>query len=348
MRSHCAVYVDAGYLLAAAATRVTGTSLRGGIQVDHGQLIEALADHAAEASGLPLLRVYWYDAARNGLPDQTQEKIGLLPRVKTRLGRIGFDGEQKGVDLRIGLDMVAHARNAAIDVIFLVSGDDDLTEAVEEAQAHGVQVTILAVPTNDGVPHSVSRHLQRAADGLELLAVEALDNTVVPRAGGLHKVQIPPPLETERSQRFAPTPSVLAARGSAPPPPAVSQVPAPVVRDTEPRDTGSVGTGSIDAGLVYSSTTGAGTAIAPGFYTTDELSEQIDQIVNRVLKTWLAGATAEQREALLASRPSIPRDVDRALLMDLSDLLNVYDLSDTTRHLLRARFWLTVDQTDCT
>ncbi|WP_281173653.1 hypothetical protein [Actinokineospora inagensis] len=34
MRSRCVVYVDAGYLLAAAATRATGTSLRSGIVTD--------------------------------------------------------------------------------------------------------------------------------------------------------------------------------------------------------------------------------------------------------------------------------------------------------------------------
>ena len=30
MRSYCAIYVDAGYLYASAATRVIGTSLRSG------------------------------------------------------------------------------------------------------------------------------------------------------------------------------------------------------------------------------------------------------------------------------------------------------------------------------
>ncbi|MER5836059.1 MULTISPECIES: NYN domain-containing protein [Streptomycetaceae] len=108
-----------------------------------------------------MLRVYWYDSARNGIPDAQQERIGELPKVKLRLGRFGVNGEQKGVDLRIGLDLVAHARNRASDVFFLVSGDDDLAEAVEEAQVHGVQVLLLAVPTADGKAHGVSRHLVR-------------------------------------------------------------------------------------------------------------------------------------------------------------------------------------------
>lgn len=179
MRSHCALYVDAGYLLAAAATRRTGTSLRRGIVVNYEHLVRSLTHHV-RTSGLPLLRVHWYDSARHGVPDSTQERIALLPGVKVRLGRIGFDGEQKGVDLRIGLDMVGHARNNAVDVMYLVSGDDDLTEAVEEVQAHGVQVILLAIPNDKGAPHSVSRHLQQAADGLELLDADAVDAAVTP------------------------------------------------------------------------------------------------------------------------------------------------------------------------
>lgn len=154
MRSTCSLYVDAGYLLASAATRVTGTSLRGGIHVEYPPLIRTLIDTAEILSGLPVLRVHWYDSARNGVPDTQQERIGELSKVKLRLGRFGVNGEQKGVDLRMGLDLVAHARNGASDVFFLVSGDDDLAEAVEEAQVHGIQVVLLAVPTLAGTPHA--------------------------------------------------------------------------------------------------------------------------------------------------------------------------------------------------
>ena len=69
MRSTCSLYVDAGYLLASAATRVTGTSLRSGIHVDYAELINALVETAKGRSGLPVLRVHWYDSARNGVPD---------------------------------------------------------------------------------------------------------------------------------------------------------------------------------------------------------------------------------------------------------------------------------------
>ena len=125
MRSTCSLYVDAGYLLAAAATRVAVTALRSSIHVEYRALIESLIAEAEQRSGLPLLRVHWYDSARDAVPDPQQVRIGELRKVKLRLGRFGREGEQKGVDLRIGLDLVTHARNGAVDVFFLVSGDDD-------------------------------------------------------------------------------------------------------------------------------------------------------------------------------------------------------------------------------
>jgi len=69
MRSYCAVYIDAGYLFAAAATKVTGTSLRSSVNVDHEMLITKISDFAKEQSGLPLLRVHWYDGASAGRVD---------------------------------------------------------------------------------------------------------------------------------------------------------------------------------------------------------------------------------------------------------------------------------------
>lgn len=182
MRSYCAIYVDAGYLLASAATRVTGTSLRRGVQVDHTALIQGLIAQAEAESGMPLLRVNWYDSGGRpgGMPDFHQDDIGLLPRVKLRLGRLSHTGEQKGVDLRMGLDLATYARNRVVDVIYLVSGDDDLTEAVEEAQFHGLQVIIMAVPGPAGRPHAVARNLQREADGVILIAPEVVDGSVRP------------------------------------------------------------------------------------------------------------------------------------------------------------------------
>ena len=180
MRSCSAAYVDVGYLLAAAATRVTGSSLRRGVQTEYADLIAALIAQIEADSDMPLLRVNWYDAGSRpgGMPDATQDEIGALPRVKLRLGRLSYSGEQKGVDVRIGLDLAIQAQHRVADVAYLVSGDDDLTEAVEEAQGRGVQVVVLAVAGHDERPLAVSKHLIRAADRVLLIDPAAIDRTV--------------------------------------------------------------------------------------------------------------------------------------------------------------------------
>lgn len=313
MRSSSAVYVDAGYLLASAARRVTGTSLRNGIHVEFRSLIDGLIRHAEEASGLPVLRVHWYDSAKDGVPDAQQTRIGELPKVKLRLGRFGVDGQQKGVDLRIGLDLVAHARNGASDVFFLVTGDDDLTEAVEESQVHGVQVIVVAVPNVQGRAHGVSRHLVLAADEVMTLAPELIDAAV-------RRVELPAPV---------PTPAAPVA------------MPRPTPRDIAMHSSPSITVPTSE--LAYSSATGERSRLVPGYGMTSEEDEQIDTVVSNVLETFRQSAGDEAQQNLNRGRPSIPREIDRALLTDLSSALDVNDLSDHVRFRLRERFWRAYD-----
>lgn len=323
MRSTCSLYIDTGYLLASAATRVTGTSLRSGIHVEYPKLIGSLVDTAEARSGLPVLRVHWYDSAKNGVPDLTQQRIGELSRVKLRLGRYGFNGEQKGVDLRIGLDLVAHARNGASDVFFLVSGDDDLTEAVEEAQVHGIRVVVLAVPTADGKPHGVSRHLVRAADDLDSVDGAAVDDAVFK----VDRLPVPAPSPPK------PTPAtVRAATGPRPGGPTPLDVATLPQASCAPRPKSSV--------LAYSATTGSPAQVLPGYRDNDEVPDElIDEIVTRVLASFHESATAQDKFDLARGYPFIPPDIDRALLLDASDATQRYDLDDAVRIQLRARFW---------
>ena len=95
------IHVDAGYLYAALATRETGSSYRHGIQVDEKALIAELIEMAAADCRADLLRLLWYDAAKDSRPSHDQRRIGLLDGVRLRLGRINAFGEQKGVDLRL-------------------------------------------------------------------------------------------------------------------------------------------------------------------------------------------------------------------------------------------------------
>ncbi len=315
------MFVDAGYLLASAATRATGTSLRNGIHVEYRKLIDALSQQAQDTSGLPLLRIHWYDSAKDAVPDPQQKRIGELPRVKLRLGRFGVDGQQKGVDLRIGLDLVAHARNGAADVFFLVSGDDDLTEAVEEAQIHGVQVVILAVPGMDNKPHGVSHHLLRAADELIMLPPESIQNWLM-------KVEPPEPAPAAVSPV------------SASPEPSSPAIPTP--KDLGTRHPPTVTAPS--ATLAYSVSTGGRAVVHPGYDDVDDVEQAADPVARRVLESYLQSASPTDVGALAAGKPFIPSEIDRALLVDLSDKLGTYDLSDVARHMLRSRFWVVFEQ----
>ncbi|WP_206051128.1 NYN domain-containing protein [Nocardioides speluncae] len=305
------------------ATRVAGTSLRSSIHVEYRALIESLIAAAEERSGLPLLRVHWYDSARDAVPDPQQVRIGELRKVKLRLGRFGREGQQKGVDLRIGLDLVAHARNSAADVFFLVSGDDDLTEAVEEAQGHGVEVIVLAVPDGDDKPHGVSRHLLRAADDLDLLAGPVVDAAVI-------RVEVPPKPEPATPAPMTPPKPAPATEGNVSPRPTPSDLAAAARRIPTPPA----------AALAYQGSTGVPSRVMPGYDDPADYDNQIDAVVTKVVSAFRQSATAEEMAELLSSKPSVPRDLDRALLVDLSDALDMYDLTDPIRHRLRERFWL--------
>lgn len=361
MRSQCAVYIDAGYLLAATATRVTGTSLRSSVEVDHPALIEALIEQAEQDSGMPLLRVNWYDsgARPNGLPDYGQERIGLLPKVKLRLGRKSPTGEQKGVDLRIGLDLATHGRQRVVDVMYLVSGDDDLTEAVEEAQSHGVQVTLLVVPNHAKGSIAVAKHLQRAADGVLLITDSRIDAAVKSRSipdelvpagadgdadaasgaqapaaagesGELPTAAVPSPAPPKRSAAPDSAPAEAAQPPVITPNVLAGKKPTAVVPPQPPQPRSSV---------VWSSDARHDDL---GYAMID--AADVDAVAHQVIEGWCRTATPASLKALKDNRPAIPGELDRALLMDLSTRADVYDIPEQARYALRDRFWALVDK----
>jgi len=53
------------------------------------------------------------------------------------------DFEQKGVDMRIGLDIAAYANNHAVERILLVSGDTDCVPALKYGRRAGLQTVLI-------------------------------------------------------------------------------------------------------------------------------------------------------------------------------------------------------------
>ncbi|HTR91744.1 MAG TPA: NYN domain-containing protein [Trebonia sp.] len=140
-----AVMVDVGYIYAAAGELLFGTSSRRDYRVDAVGLIQAVTKHADELFRGELLRVYWYDAARDRVPTIDQRVVAQMAWVKLRLGNLNARGQQKGVDANIRADMEALARHRAVSDAVLIAGDEDMVPAVEAAQAYGVRVHLWGV-----------------------------------------------------------------------------------------------------------------------------------------------------------------------------------------------------------
>jgi hypothetical protein len=141
----CAAFIDVGYLLAAAGSALLQTSYRGYIRCDFPSLVGSLIDRVSEHSGMPVLRVYWYDAAYNAVPTVEQRSVATIPGVKLRLGRM-IGGRQKGVDSLIVRDLMTLARERAMATAYLLCGDEDVREGVVAAQDMGARVVLVGIP----------------------------------------------------------------------------------------------------------------------------------------------------------------------------------------------------------
>jgi uncharacterized LabA/DUF88 family protein len=146
-----AIFVDAGYLYAAAGRLVAGTEDRRAFDLDAEGLIEALIDRARQIfADSRLLRVYWYDGARRRIHTAEQQAIAELPDVKVRLGNLNANNQQKGVDSLIRTDLESLARHRAISDAALLGGDEDLVSAVEAAQGYGARVHLWGIEAPEG------------------------------------------------------------------------------------------------------------------------------------------------------------------------------------------------------
>lgn len=156
-----AVFVDAGYLFAQGSVALSGNKLpRGGMLLDSAKAIQAFENLATRVSGLPLLRVYWYDGTSTG-PTPQHLALAHISGVKMRLGFVNSIGEQKGVDSLIVADMITLAKNHAMADAVLLSGDEDLRVGVQLAQEYGVRVHLIGIKP---IKNSQSLFLHQEAD----------------------------------------------------------------------------------------------------------------------------------------------------------------------------------------
>ena len=144
--------------------------------------IEAVA-HACVAGDETLLRILYYDCAPyrgsrklpvSGKPatfqgsDEWLKVLAAKSRFAVRLGTLKFRGfepkrvpidpaalsdedfkprfEQKGVDMRLGLDIAAYAADRSVDRVILVTGDTDCLPVMKRARVAGLQVVLVQFP----------------------------------------------------------------------------------------------------------------------------------------------------------------------------------------------------------
>ena len=156
-----AVFVDAGYLYSQSAVSLVGVNTpRTQLQLNESELVGQLKSLAGELTKGELLRIYWYDGAKNGM---TVEQLVLadMADVKVRLGSINSAGEQKGVDSLLITDLIDLARNQAIADALIVTGDSDMRVGVQIAQSFGVRVHLIGLEPSSA---SQSRLLRQEAD----------------------------------------------------------------------------------------------------------------------------------------------------------------------------------------
>lgn len=74
-----------------------------------------------------------------------------------------FDSRQKGVDMRIGLDIASMAYKKQVEQIILIAGDSDFVPAAKLARREGLDVIL------DHMGNHINADLHEHVDGIELI-----------------------------------------------------------------------------------------------------------------------------------------------------------------------------------
>jgi NYN domain len=159
----CALFVDAGYMLADGAMAVHGTRRRESVSWDYEGLLQLLGNLARDRTGLPLLRCYWYEATVEGRRTAEHDALADMPGIKLRLAKLR-PGRREGVETEIHRDLTVLASNRAISDAVVVSAEEDLAQVLADVQDLGIRVTIVHV-TVDG-NWTISRSLRQECDDI--------------------------------------------------------------------------------------------------------------------------------------------------------------------------------------
>jgi uncharacterized LabA/DUF88 family protein len=134
-----------------------------GRRIDHS----ATSNHASNTSLQQTLEMQPDFALRSGETAVHGWSLGnmafksLLKKPRPLVSRdLVPDIEQKGVDLRIGLDIARLSLRQLVDIIVVVTGDSDMVPAFKFARREGIRVYL------DHMGHGVRRELKAHVDVL--------------------------------------------------------------------------------------------------------------------------------------------------------------------------------------
>ncbi len=167
----CALFVDAGYVLADGAQAVHGTRRGESVSWDYEGLLHFLASLVTERTGLPLLRCYWYEATVDGRRTAEQDALADMPGIKLRVAKIR-PGRREGVETEIHRDLTTLARNNAISDALVVSAEEDLTQVIADVQDLGMRVTLMHIAVDGN--WTISRALRQESDDIIEIGGEQL------------------------------------------------------------------------------------------------------------------------------------------------------------------------------
>src|ERR1700683_3946936 len=316
--SRYAIMVDVGYIYASAGELLFGASSRREYRVDADKLIQALIKQADEQVRGQLLRVYWYDAARDRVPTFDQRVIAQMPLVKLRLGNLNARGQQKGVDAQIRADMEALARHRAITDAILVAGDEDMVPAVEAAQAFGVRVHLWGVEPPYG-----TNQAERLV--WESHTVEVLERSFV---------------EPFFTRQLAPEP--VTAPGSGPVRPGQAGTRLPASAAPSPAQLCGERRAPRQAAAAAAKATHVSAAAAAATARRGPDKERVEEAGEHVAQKWIL-TRGEDNIRDLPAGPILPPVIDKELLVDAEKELGLSLRSyQEAREWLRDAFWARV------
>lgn len=342
----CVVLVDAGYLLGAAATVLAEDRSRSSLTVDYPALVGAIIAEAEHRTGLPVLRVLWYDGAPDALPTPEHRSLSVLPDVKVRLGMLVWHNgkvEQKGVDSFLQRDLTALARNHAVADVVLVGGDEDLRRGLDEAQDHGVKVHLWGVEAAEP-QYNQSRSLIAEADRRWVISADWIKQYVTcTRAQSTPEAATPTPADSAAK----PATTAVPADGA----PHITATPADIARLTSHFNHGASAQVTVNR---HDST------FIPRLRDLSEPRQQWQDteddnaagaltardIGARYGHRWASRATAAQRAALLADHPILPRQLDGEVLKYANDMgIDTWE-DEPAKHAVRGAVWEAIEAAD--